>query len=255
MGKQASSDYDWSWWPGNPDDVPSSRLADEAEQEPFVEPSPAAIVPADPPRLDGASVTGRPLLRSARGRKAERQRRRARVVASILILGLVAALALVISLPDASAPLTITQSDLSGVPASPAAEIQAYIVGAVAHPGVYVLHQGDRVYKLLQAAGGALPDADLARVNLAAYVADGEEVFVPRLGQPFPSGLPGGGPGKVNINTASAEEMDALLPIGLTTASKIVAYREEHGPYTAITQLLNVMSRSTFDKIKDYVTI
>jgi competence protein ComEA len=124
------------------------------------------------------------------------------------------------------------------------------------HPGVYPLHNGDRVDALLQAAGGPLPRADLVRVNLAAHVSDGEEVFVPFVGQPLPSGLSGGsGPGKVNINTASAEDMQTLLPISLTTCNKIVAYREAHGPYTAITQLLNVMSRTTYDKIKNLITV
>ena len=78
---------------------------------------------------------------------------------------------------------------------------------------------------------------------------------MPRVGQPLPSGLGGGGPGKVNINTASAEDMAALLPISLTTARKIVAYREAHGPYTSITQLLNVMSRTTYDKIRNFITV
>jgi competence protein ComEA len=180
-----------------------------------------------------------------------------RLVAPLLMLGLIALLVVVIRLPDASASQpTITQSDLNTAAASPpAADIQAYIVGEVIHPGVYALHSGDRVAQLLQAAGGPKPDADLVRVNLAAHVVDGEEVFVPRVGQPFPSGLGDGGPGKVNINTASAEDMAALLPISLTTARKIVAYREAHGPYTAITQLLNVMSRTTYDKIRNFITI
>ncbi len=256
MGKHIPSDYNWSWWPGSPDGAQSPRLEDEEEQEPFPPSSPTAVVPADPPFLDDAPADSLPLARARRTRQIERRRRPARIVAPLLILGLVAALVAVLRLPDASAQPTITQSDLSGASASPpAADIQAYIVGAVVHPGVYPLHSGDRVAKLLQAAGGPLPHADLVRVNLAAHVVDGEEVFVPLVGQPIPSGLTGGGSGKVNINTASAEDMAALLPISLTTAKKIVAYREAHGPYTAITQLLNVMSRTTYDKIRDFVTV
>jgi competence ComEA-like helix-hairpin-helix protein len=221
-------------------------LEDVEEPETVAASAPMRVVPADPPFFDDAPAAKRPLARSRRYRRAERQRRLARIAAPLLLLGLVAALVVVIRLPDASAAQpTIAQSD----------EIQAYIVGAVAHPGVYVLRSGDRVYKLIAAAGGLTKDADLARINQAAYVADGEEVFVPRVGQSFPSGLADGGPGKVNINTATAEDMDALLPISLTTAKKIVDYRDAHGPYTTITQLLNVMSRTTFDKIKDFITV
>lgn len=254
MGKHVPSGYDWSWWPGDAD---GTQQEDAEASEAFPESSPTLIVPADPPFLDDTGVDDRPLVRPARNRRAERQRRLARVVAPLLLLGLVAALVVVLRLPDASTNQpTITQSDLSSTAASPpAADIQAYIVGAVVHPGVYPLHSGDRVDKLLQEAGGPLPDADLVRVNLAAHVTDGEEVYVPRVGEPLPDGLSGGGPGKVNINTASAQDMHTLLGISLTTANKIVAYREAHGPYTSITQLLNVMSRTTFDKIKDRITV
>lgn len=257
MGKHEPSDYDWSWWPGNADPSFPSRLEDEEEQEAFPASAPTAIVPADPPFLDDTSVEARPLARSGHSRRAARQRRVVRVVAPLLMLGLIALLVVVIRLPDAAAQPAITQSDLGSTSAStaPAADIQAYIVGEVVHPGVYPLQSGDRVDTLLQEAGGPKPDADLVRVNLAAHVTDGEEVYVPRVGEPLPSGLPGGGPGKVNINTASAEDMHTLLGISLTTANKIVAYREANGPYTSITQLLNVMSRSTYDKIRNFITV
>ncbi|HLW01184.1 MAG TPA: ComEA family DNA-binding protein [Ktedonobacterales bacterium] len=260
MGKHFSADDDWSWWPGEADGTRPSHPEDEEEREVFIESVPGTIVPAAPPYFDRPLRGDQPLERSKSSRQAERQRRLIRIVAPLLMLGLVALLVVVIRLPDAaSAQPTITQSSSVNVSsASPAADIQAYIVGEVVHPGVYALHSGDRVDALLQAAGGPKPDADLARVNLAAVVTDGEEVFVPAVGQPLPSGLGGGGgsgPGKVNINTASAEDMHTLLPISLTTCNKIVAYREAHGPYTAITQLLNVMSRTTYDKIKDLITV
>ncbi|HEY7358316.1 MAG TPA: ComEA family DNA-binding protein [Ktedonobacterales bacterium] len=257
MGKHIPADDGWSWWPGDAAGPPGGEPEDKEAPEVFSSFSPAFIVPAGPPFLDDASIEDARPLRAGRNGQAERQRRLVRLVAPLLMLGLVALLAVVIRLPDASTTQpTITQSDLSNTSASPpAADIQAYIVGEVVHPGVYVLHSGDRVDKLLQAAGGPKPDADLVRVNLAALVTDGEEVFVPRVGQSLPTGLGGGGPGKVNINTASAEDMAALLPISLTTTKKIVAYREAHGPYTAITQLLNLMSRTTYDKIKDFITV
>jgi len=187
------------------------------------------------------------------------QRRLARIAAPLVALALLAGIVVVLRLPTSAAqPPTISQPSVSTDATNQSgsgSDIQAYIVGAVVHPGVYALHPNDRVDQLLADAGGPLPDADLVRVNLAAHVTDGEEVFVPRVGEPLPGGLDGGGPGKVNINTASADDMHTLLGISLTTANKIIAYREAHGPYTAITQLLNVMSRTTYDKIKDYITV
>ncbi len=260
MSRRFPSDDEWSWWPGDSGSAQPPRFEDEEEPEAFFAAVPGTIVPADSPLLDDASGSRQPLARSGRSQQAERRRKLIRVIAPLLMLGLIAALVVVLRLPDASAAQpTITQS--SSVDASSTnapADIQAYIVGEVVHPGVYPLPSGSRVDALLQAAGGPKPDADLVRVNLAAVVTDGEEVYVPAVGQPIPSGLGGGdgsGPGKVDINTASAEDMAALLPISLTTCNKIVAYREAHGPYTAITQLLNVMSRSTYDKIKDLITV
>lgn len=244
MGKQVHVDDD-GWWLGDEEVMLPSRPAEAEAPEAFHHSSRFSVVPSKAPFYDDLPADDRPLP-STRPRPASHQRALVRLVAPLLILSLVAALVVVIRLPDASASQpTITQAD----------DIQAYVVGAVVHPGVYVLHSDARVYDLLQAAGGQTKEADMVRVNLAAHVTDGEEVFVPKVGQSFPSGLTDGGSGKVNINTASAEDMAALLPISLTTTKKIVAYREAHGPYTSITQLLNVMSKSTFDKIKAFVTV
>ena len=146
-------------------------------------------------------------------------------------------------------------------------EIQVYVVGAVKHPGVYTLPAGARVYQLLQAAGGPLPKANLIALNLAATLTDGEEVYVTLIGEIPPTYMGGvpGPPGSnitgnptagqlVNINTASADEMRQNLRISSTTAQNIVNYRLQHGPFTSIDQLLQVVSRSIYDKIKTQVT-
>jgi competence protein ComEA len=146
---------------------------------------------------------------------------------------------------DAS-PITITG------PGTSSASIAGYVLGAVASPGVYTLPNGARVQDLVAAAGGALPDADLARVNLAAHLADGQEVYVPRVGETVPLTLGG----KVDINVASAEDLHHALGISLTIANRIVAYRAAHGSFTAVSQLLLVpISRAEYDKIKDLVTV
>jgi len=143
--------------------------------------------------------------------------------------------------------------------------IQVYIVGAIMHPGVYTLPQGSRVYQLVQAAGGTTPSADLVALNLAAPLTDGQEIYVLSVGEIPPAGynngLSGGGTPTVsngqlvNINTASQTEMEQTLHVSSTTAQKIITYRVQHGPYTSIDQLLQVISKSIYDRIKNMVTV
>lgn len=148
--------------------------------------------------------------------------------------------------------------------------IQAYIVGAVKQPGVYSLTANARIYELLNKAGGPLPNANLLVLNLAAKVNDGQEVYVPYIGETPPAyadtGSNSGGTTNttangassgqlVNINTASASEMQQALHIRSTTAQSIVNYRAQHGPFTSIDQLLQVISKTTFDKIKGMITV
>lgn len=130
--------------------------------------------------------------------------------------------------------------------------IAAYVLGAVVRPGVYSLAASARVRDLVAAAEGFTPDADLVRVNLAAHVLDGQEVYVPHIGEVVPATIGA----LVNLNIATAADLHAALGISLTIARHIVAYREAHGPFTAISQLLLVpISRSTYDRIKYLVTI
>jgi competence protein ComEA len=194
-------------------------------------------------------VEGPPRGTRVRSRRARRRQTTARIVAPILLIALLTGFLLVLRLPDTSAQPVITQSNAAS------ALIQAYIIGAVLHPGVYNLHTGDRVYTLLDLAGGPTNDADLACVNLAAQVVDGEEVYIPHQNE-----RPAGGPvsctvAKVNINTTSANDMHLLLGISLTTANKIVAYRNAHGPFTSIQQLIPVVGLTIYNRIKDMITI
>jgi competence protein ComEA len=130
--------------------------------------------------------------------------------------------------------------------------IEAYVLGAVTRPGVYTLPAGARVRDLVQSAGGLTPDADLVRVDLAAHVLDGQEVYVPHVGEVVPAAIGA----LVDLNSASATDLHAALGISLTIAHRIVAYRETHGPFTAVSQLLLVpISRSTYDRIKYLVTV
>ncbi len=145
--------------------------------------------------------------------------------------------------------------------------IQVYIVGAIKHPGVYTLSADARVYQLIQAAGGTQSNADLVSINLAAKLTDGQEIYVLSVGETPPaytstsSGTSTGSTpttsagSLVNINTATETELKQSLHVSTATAQKIIAYRTQHGEYTSVAQLLQVVSKSIYDRIKGLVTV
>jgi competence protein ComEA len=116
------------------------------------------------------------------------------------------------------------------------------VVGAVQRPGLYRLRDGARVAVAVARAGGPTPKAQLELVNLAARVADGEQVVVPRrgavIGAAAPASAGGSGPvGPVHLNSATIEQLDGLPGVGPVTAQKIVAYRQQHGGFKSVDEL------------------
>ncbi len=165
-----------------------------------------------------------------------------------------------------SASNTTENTETNSATDTTAGNIQVYVVGAVQHPGVYTLPANARIFQLLEAAGGPLPEANLVAINLAAKLHDGQEVYVTRLGEKPPTyvgGVPAPGTGSpeaeqdqlVNINTATVDEMRQQLHVSSKTAQSIVDYREQHGDFTAVEELLQVVSQSIYDKIKGMVTV
>jgi competence protein ComEA len=116
------------------------------------------------------------------------------------------------------------------------------VVGAVRRPGLYRLRDGTRIADAVARAGGASPKAALALVNLAAPLADGEQVVVPARGVAGAAAVPppaaGASPASpLDLNTATAEQLDALPGIGPATAAKIVDFRQTHGPFHSVDEL------------------
>ncbi|MEN3283610.1 MAG: competence protein ComEA [Solirubrobacteraceae bacterium] len=129
-------------------------------------------------------------------------------------------------------------------PASTAALV--HVAGAVRHPGVYRLHDGDRVKDAVERAGGARAGADVNAINLAAKVADGQQVVVPRRSAAAPAaGDASEGDGAtgaaaqppVSLNSATAAQLDTLDGVGPATAQKILDWRREHGSFRSIDDL------------------
>ena len=161
-------------------------------------------------------------------------------------------------------PLTSTTSrPASTAPAGDAGgEVVVHVAGAVAAPGVRNLPGDARVADAIAAAGGAVPDADLGRINLAAHVEDGQQVYVPKQGEPAPAAAPGGstpaGPtAPLNVNTASAEELDALPGVGPAIAQAIVDHRTQNGPFASVENLLDVrgIGQAKLDTLRPQVTV
>jgi len=138
-------------------------------------------------------------------------------------------------------------------------QIAVHVNGEVAVPGLYQLHSGSRINDAIRAAGGQTREADIQRLNLAARLADGQQVNVPRRGEaaaPATSGSPAA-KSRINVNSATVAELDTLPGLGPVMAQRIVAYREQHGPFARLEQLreAKLVNASTFEKIKDLVSL
>lgn len=141
--------------------------------------------------------------------------------------------------------------------------IRVYMSGAVRQPDVYTLPPGSIVKDGLAAAGGPAPDADLDHINLAQPLSDGQQVIVPRRGEALSSTatlIPASSStanGLININTASAQELEVLPGIGPALAQSIVSYRNEHGPFQSIEDLKNVpgIGEARFERLKGLITV
>ena len=140
-----------------------------------------------------------------------------------------------------------------------------YVCGQVKEPGVYELEPGSRVYQAVEMAGGFGPDAASWYLNLAQEVADGMKIQVPTEEEALAWGNSGGslsvGQGqtetKVNLNTADEEQLMTLTGIGESRAADIIRYRQEHGPFERIEDIMNVsgIKEGAFQKIKDSITV
>lgn len=138
--------------------------------------------------------------------------------------------------PTASVPLTDPEATTG-----PAGELYVHVLGSVARPGIYVLDLDARLVDALAAAGGTTDDADLAAVNLARLLEDGEQIVVPTVGAA--ADAPGAAPpgdDRVDLNTADQAALETLPRIGPALAERIIAWRDENGRFASVDDLLAV---------------
>jgi competence protein ComEA len=147
---------------------------------------------------------------------------------------------------------------------APARKLLVHVVGQVLRPGLYSLPDGSRVNDALEKAGGPSPKAALELVNLAAPVADGQQIIVPSKREAAQAAAGGaasalGGPlgGKIHLNSATLEQLDELPGIGPVTAQKILDYREAHGAFGSVDELDAVpgIGPATLADLRDLVDL
>ena len=186
-------------------------------------------------------------------------------LAGVLIVGALGA-AVALAVPLVQRPAAPPVQMIAAAPPSVVAELQVHIAGAVVQPGLYALPAGSRVGDAVSLAGAA-DDADLGGLNLAARLADGQRLAVPRQGEQTTTSTASGGvsrrqapsvsvtSGKVNLNTATAAELDALPGIGPSLAARILEHRDRHGPFTDARQLRDakLLPAATYERLRDLV--
>ncbi|HUS62668.1 MAG TPA: helix-hairpin-helix domain-containing protein [Acidimicrobiales bacterium] len=194
------------------------------------------------------------------------------VKVAAVIVGCGLGLALVVGALKPSPPsleLSLPRADAVAeggpVPGASAERVVVHAAGALVTPGVYRLASGARVGDLLEAAGGPLPDANLDALNLAQLLADGERVYVPRQGEETPaaasasSGSAGHAKtaGPVNLNTATAEDLDGLPGVGPATASAIIEHRTRAGRFRSVDDLLDVpgIGEAKLERLRSLVRV
>lgn len=141
-------------------------------------------------------------------------------------------------------------------------KIKVHVAGSVINEGIVELEEGARIADAIKEAGGTTPDANMEEVNLAYKVQDGQKIYIPNTNEEETEIIKEentnqSGTGLININTATQTELELLTGIGPSTASKIIAYREQNGKFRSTEELKEVpgIGESKYEAIKNDITI
>lgn len=182
------------------------------------------------------------------------------LVVAALVVAVASSYVLFRALDERSAPPIVIEDAMATLP------VVVDVRGAVESAGVYTLPPGARIHDAVVAAGGFAATADLSTVNLARRLRDGEVVSIPDLqvaGSALTPGASDGGTSneeslsRININTATAKELESLPGVGEVTSARIISYRDQNGPFRSVDDLIHVegISDRTIDGFRDVVTI
>lgn len=221
----------------------------------------AAYTAAHGHQLDATELAG-----DERSRRWATRRRVAVVAtAALLVLGGAVTLHAVQQTPSVVVPVDsgvvpVDPDDPDAVASAPTAEVPevvVHVVGEVARPGLVRLPGGSRLADAIDAAGGPGPDADLAAVNLARILTDGEQVTVPRPGEVVAQAAQPSDTGAIDLNAAGVGELDALPGIGPVLAQRIVDWRSDHGGFTSVDELAEVsgIGPTLLGRVRDLVRV
>lgn len=188
----------------------------------------------------------------------QRRRLLLAVAASLALVLLLGRLALGAGTTTPAAPLPPPPAGEVSGSGAPSSRVVVDVVGAVRRPGLYRLPPRARIADAVTRAGGSTAKADLAQVNLAAPLADGEQIVVPRRGDSTPSSAStaaGSSSAPIQLSTATLAELDSLPGVGPVTAQKILAYRQEHGAFHSVDELDAVpgIGPKRLDQLRDLV--
>lgn len=287
---EARADTGAAWW------AEHTHVAAERELAPVL-PLPLPSEPAPPPIVRARVMPASPLPATGRHAARRRGLGPATLLRDrmpplgpghLAVLALAVALALAVTTwwvirdrPDTAptgapltgesvAPLVAAEPSASSAPDDAAsaggegAQVTVDVAGKVRRPGIVVLDQGARVTDAIDAAGGAKRGVDTTALNLARVLVDGEQIVVGAPAGHGPAGAaapPAAGsaaPGQlVNLNTATASELEALPQVGPVTAQAIVAWRDQNGGFTSVDELLEVdgIGEKTLAQLTPYVTV
>ena len=139
------------------------------------------------------------------------------------------------------------------------------IAGAVKKPGVLKLEEDTRIYQAIEISGGLMAEADVSTINMAAKLKDENKIYIPEIGEKLDISINNNSQSisgtdnniQININSANSQELQELSGVGPSTAEKIIEYRELHGSFQKIEEIMNVsgIGVKTFDKFKDKIYI
>jgi competence protein ComEA len=147
----------------------------------------------------------------------------------------------------------IKENNLSDTFSPPSRKIIVHLCGEVGQGGVYRVKEGTHLAELLSLAGGVTGNADIDTLNLASTLKDGDKITVPARQITTSNGVESGK--KININTASLEQLKTISGIGPTTAQKIIDYRKTHGPFSKPEDLLKIprFGKARLEQVKDNI--